>query len=85
MERRWGLERGLRFETVPIRHLERFIMLKVGDVVRIKGTKVKMTVNHIGTLLVETVWFDENYNLFKYSFSKDALEIADDYEKTRNI
>ena len=57
-------------------------MLKVGDVVRVKGTTMKMTVNYITSLVIETVWFDANNNLNRDSFSKETLELADDTKKT---
>lgn len=57
-------------------------MIKVGDVVRIKGTKIKMTVNYISATIAETVWFDVNGILNKDNFAKEALELANDTQKT---
>ena len=51
-------------------------MFKPGDVVRLKGTKMKMTIIIISENYVVVTWFDREDNVNRYTFLNTQLELV---------
>ena len=51
-------------------------MFKTGDVVRLKGTNMKMTVDSIDVNYVNVVWFDREDDVNRFAFIMYNLELA---------
>lgn len=60
---------------------------KIGDLVRLKGFHLKMTVADIhpgtGSDKMECVWFDLNFHIQSSYFKKETLEAAPENGKNR--
>lgn len=51
-------------------------MIKIGDVVRLKGTSMKMTVESLLADFAIVIWFDREDEFNRYIFSVDRLELV---------
>jgi uncharacterized protein YodC (DUF2158 family) len=51
-------------------------MFKPGDVVRLKSTNMKMTVDRVTETAVNVIWFDREDNVNRYWFEYQELELT---------
>lgn len=53
-------------------------MFKPGDVVRFKGTLMRMTIDHVNGKYVTVLWFDRENVMNQATFNKKLLELCQD-------
>ncbi len=47
---------------------------KAGDVVRVKGTDVKMTIHSVSSKYITCIWFDKDNHFQRLGFATEILE-----------